>query len=390
MIAVLGSGQWQMPLINLIEKKGQKIILISPLIDNQLKKHLFIEENLKNIDKIIHELSFYKDLRFAISDQSDIGIRVSAEINSRLNLEGLKSETASYFWDKFKFDKMISIIDSNKSKNTKIIQNTEDISNYFLKYGRSVIKPIDGQSSKGVFLISNKNEIEELYQMSISESINSEVIIEPFIDGIEYTLEALVIDGQVEILGLSEKSHMSFGIANSLNYSINLKNKYHDTFIDILNKITDYTGLENGLIHCEFIESENSIKIIEMGCRGGGTYISSHILPLLNGFSPIEKVINNLISKDELEEYTKYDFVSLKFFNFTKKIANKNNIVKEIKSLKDRVEVCIIDLNDNEAPLKASDDRSRHGFVILKSNSHLEMELTIKSINNIIGYEAIS
>ena len=67
-----------------------------------------------------------------------------------------------------------------------------------------------------------------------------------------------------------------------------------------------------------------------MGCRGGGTYISSHILPILNGYSPIEKVLNNQLNESNYERYPIYNFVSLKFFQFKKKIKNRKKIIYSI------------------------------------------------------------
>jgi hypothetical protein len=390
MIAILGSGQWQIPLINLIEKKDQKIILISPQIDNQLKKHLFIEENLKNIDKILNKLSFFKNLKFAISDQSDIGIRVAAEINSKFNLNGLKSETASFFWEKYNFDKMLNVIDSKKCKNSKIINNIEEIYDYFNFHGSCVIKPVDGQSSRGVFKINNKKEIKSLFNLCVSESINSKIIVEPYISGTEHTLEAIVLNNVAKIIGVSKKSHMSFGIANSLNYSNLLLKKYEKKLTIFLNRITKYSGLKNGLLHAEFIENNGDIKFIEMGCRGGGTYISSHILPILNGYSPIEKVLNNQLNESNYERYPIYNFASLKFFQFKKKIKNRKKIIKEITSFSDEVYVCQIDIDEDQDPVKATDDRSRHGFVILRSMTEEGINYTTKAINKIIGYNAIS
>jgi len=68
-----------------------------------------------------------------------------------------------------------------------------------------VLKPKDATSSQGVFRVENFEEIKKYESITRTFSRNGELIIEEFLDGPEYSIEAITYHGQTNIIQYTKK-----------------------------------------------------------------------------------------------------------------------------------------------------------------------------------------
>lgn len=391
MVVICGAGKWQNFIIQYFIRLEKDLCIVAPENNLEFTPKIFIEEDLRNDSVIIQQLSVFKDaIELVFSDQSDLGIRLVSIINEEFNFKGLHHEQTKWFYNKHYFNRLLKLEFPLNIKRSYLVSSVNKLNKILTKEGRVVLKPSDSQSSKGVSLLDDKSDLNKLFKEAQKHSLSGQVIAEPVLKGREYTVEAIVLDGVVEILAVSKKEHLSFGIANVLFYSDEynvLFNRLHFILSGICNK----TGILNSMLHGEFMFDENVVTMIELACRGGGTNISGVILKSFLGYSPVYKVIEQISGIIIKEEKTKaLSYVGLFFFNF--KSSQSNNALYEyLKILESDVRVLelSIEIDFNGDIRTVTDDRSRHGYIIVGSNDRNEINYIVRSINQKCGYEII-
>ena len=68
-----------------------------------------------------------------------------------------------------------------------------------------IMKPTDNAGSRGVVLCSSKEDLEREYDYSRAESRRGSVIIEEYLQGPEFSIEILVVDGVPHVLQITDK-----------------------------------------------------------------------------------------------------------------------------------------------------------------------------------------
>ena len=111
--------------------------------------------------------------------------------------------------------------------------------------------------------------------------------------------------------------------------------------------------------------------MIEIAARGGGTRISSDIVPIMSGVNSNEIYINSLLGHEQKIsiEYTNDRFAILGFFDFEEgKIKNISGL-SEALELQGVVDIGL-DIKAGDVIKNAEDDRSRVGYYILKADTY--------------------
>jgi biotin carboxylase len=256
---------------------------------------------------------------------------------------------------------------------------------------RCILKPLNANSSKGVFVINKEEDIDRYWGDSMSYSKSSgTLLIEQYVDGIEFTIDGLVTSRGHVSLAISEKRHYEYNpsIAFELFFS-----NYNEKFdYDALRKINDYyvdsSSLPIGyLTHAEYKYMDGQFYLIEIAARGGGNYISSDIVPLMSGVDNYSYMIDSLVEhRTDLEvcidETLRDRCAVLYFFD-----VPFEGVVKEIKGLE------ILSNNPNvvrfelhfkvgDTIQRAKNDSARVGYYIAYADNKQALRLLMKKIND--------
>lgn len=397
MVVVCGAGKWQLQLISHLQRVRETVIIISPnSIEIIRESDIYIECNLIDTERALNLLKpFEFQIETAISDQSDLGISLASQINSFFNLKGLTFDKADIFLSKFKLDQVISEIAPEYSKGTIILESLESLFLKLESHEKIVLKPLDSQSSKGVILLHNKmyiHALKQAYLMARNYSPTHRVICEPFFEGTEYTFEGIILSSKFELIGISKKSHSSFGIADALFYKKEWKEIYGEVISDLMQRLTDDCMIDNVVIHGEFLASNSlDIKIVEIACRGGGTKVGSTICELLVGYSPVERVLSALeIGKYEVMNMKPFDFVALMFLQFSKESKDPREFLLLCKNnAKSPLVDFDIEIDLRDQIPQVLDDRSRHGWIIIAGNNQKKLIDFTSELNKFVDYELV-
>lgn len=286
-IMIIGASKGQKAIIDACKELGYQSIVVSPkgnypglkeanvtiFVDVTDKKKILTEAKGLSIDAVI-------------TDQLDLAVPSVAYVAENLNLPSIGYETSLIFQNK---DMMYTkardcglrilpfIIAESKNDLLKKIYN--DIF-------PAILKPADGESSRGIFKVYNQYEIEKYFDESFKYSRNGKVVLQKFVKGTEYVVESLVSEGIVKPLIIGETTLFDFEnffipssrIFISADSKINTFPFKDDVLVYNKSIITKF-NLRFGIVHAEyFVTDDGTVYLCEIAARGGGAYTSSVIL----------------------------------------------------------------------------------------------------------------
>lgn len=199
-----------------------------------------------------------------------------------------------------------------------------------------VIKPSDRSASKGVVIVRDSKDIEAAYKESLLYSKNKEILVEEYIEGIEYCAEYFIVDSTPYIMAVSEKE-----VLNE-KYCVELKDvtparlplEDYDKINKYLSKVIRAIGFNNGIVHIELKKENDMISIIEINSRcAGGNLLES--VYHLSGYNPYTNLANLLCKvRDEVSIPKLIDYNADSLFTIfdTFSYKGRSGVIKKIEN----------------------------------------------------------
>ena len=391
-VIVLPGTPMQIPLIKKLKERGYYTISFHP-IDNFATLPYSDEYALLDISKLDTCLVETNKVRphAILSDECDIAMPAIAYLSEKMNLPALTRDVASLYTDKSLMREFCSqhSIPSPAYCKCKSIEQAKEF--YKSINARCILKPLNANSSKGVYVINKEEDIESYWLDSMAYSKSSQtLLIEQYIEGTEFTIDGLVTAKGHISLAISEKRHYEYN--PSIAYELFFSN-YNDKFDyaslrQINNFYVDSSSLPVGyLTHAEYKYMNGKFYLIEIAARGGGNYISSDIVPLMSGVDNYSYMIDALVEHhiDQvvyLNETLRDRCAVLYFFD-----VPFEGVVKEIKGLdilSNNPNVVRFELHFKvgDAIQRAKNDSARVGYYIAYAESKHSLRLLMKEIND--------
>lgn len=232
-----------------------------------------------------------------------------------------------------------------------------------------IIKPTDNSGSRGVILVNNESELANAYIYSKKESRSGSVIIQEYMQGFEVSVEIMIKNRIPYVIAVTDKITTGAPHFVEMGHSQPSKlkeediNKIKDVAIRAVNSI----GITRGPAHVEMMLTESGPKLIELGARLGGDYITSHLVPLSTGVNMVEAVIKESCG-DDFDITHRFSKASMiKYFTSKYGTIKKIHGIEDAKRLPGVVEVSFMKKEgDYVGNIRSSNDRI--GFVIVQES----------------------
>ncbi|MCY8038679.1 ATP-grasp domain-containing protein [Bacillus paralicheniformis] len=178
-----------------------------------------------------------------------------------------------------------------------------------------VVKPVNGFSSQGVVRVDDWKELEEAVRKV--EAVNERdlnrfvhgktgIIAEQFIDGPEFVIETLSIQGNVHVLSIGYKGNSKGPFFEEGVYIAPAQLK-EETRLAIVKEVTGAVsalGIHQGPAHTELrLDKDGTPYVIEVGARIGGSGVSHYIVKESTGINFMQLVLQNAIKPLESSEF---------------------------------------------------------------------------------------
>lgn len=296
-LMIIGAGVYQVPIIKKAKDRGLYTIAVSPYGDYPGLK---VADKTYDLDVRDKEgiLAAARDERIdgITTDQTDMAMPAVAYVAEKLGLPGIGYECATLFTDKYKMrEKSMQLgLPTIRYRSVTTCQEAEE---FFNEVDTSImIKPVDNQGSRGVYRIDNISQLRYLFPDTKGYSANGMVIAEQYVEGDEYEVDSIVIDGREHTLMCGDIALFSLPDVFSSKTRMYPSARNSETVARLLKLNRDTVegfGLKQGLTHSEYVvDKSGQPYLIEAAARGGGAFVSSDITPLQTGLDTAEYLID--------------------------------------------------------------------------------------------------
>ena len=196
-------------------------------------------------------------------------LKFSAYLVDLLNAKGNNTKSINNAMNKFESRNIFNSISEIKIQNA-IVEKIEDIELFINENGTSVLKPIYGTASKSVIKIESFQENKVSVEKLMQDCSDQDLIIEEFVDGIEYALEGNLINSELNKIVIFDKpiNYKEPYFEESIYIApTEIPDKTQKEIVYLIGKACKELGLENGPVHVEFKIHNNEIFIIEINPR---------------------------------------------------------------------------------------------------------------------------
>lgn len=294
-LMVIGAGIGQVNIIEKAKARGIWVIVVSTkgeypglaIADDVLYMDIY------NRDAIV-EYARKEKIDAITSDQNDLMMPTVAYVAEKLGLPGNTFDQAIAYSNK-------NIFRDNCEKLEIPIPRYTAIEDLFISDALKdiplpwIIKPEDSQSSIGISKVDSEDELPDALQLALEKSKNRRAIVEEFFLGHEVVCEGFIYKGEYHLLAFADRRYFNLPnlfIPSQTVFPSTVKQSILDRIVEYEKLMAAHINPNFGIVHSEYLinlESEE-IRVVESALRGGGVYISSHLIPLATGID-----INNLL-----------------------------------------------------------------------------------------------
>lgn len=365
-ILIFGVGPLQKSIIQRCKMKGLYTVGIDPSQDASCKELVDAFEIVggQDFEKTIEVAERYQ-VKGIITAATDKPLVMMARVVEKLQLPFFSIETAEWSTDKILMKQKFQEA-GIPCANGFLLNSLDELANLKVDYP-VIVKPRDNSGSRGVIYCTNFKEVEIAVQEAFQYTKKGNVLIEEFIEGIEYSIESLHFDGKSHVIQFTEKVTSEFPYNVELGHiePAELSKETQQEIKILISKIAKSLKFDNCASHTELKVNAKGIRIIETSPRLGGDFITSHLVPLSTCVNIEDQLIN--IAMGEKVDYKLESKVSLiSYFNFPvgKKIIKAISI-DEIRERFSNVVEYRLDLKTNQEINIITNSLNRYGYFIL-------------------------
>lgn len=179
------------------------------------------------------------------------------------------------------------------SPRSLLVRSARDLEGVALRYP-VIVKPTDRSGSRGITKLNDAGGMEAAIEAALEQSFEKQALVEEFAGGREYSVECVSWRGRHHFLAMTQK--YTTGAPHFIETGHLQPAPLSDELLARVQSIVfhalDTLEIQNGASHTELkIDSDGTIRLIEIGGRMGGDFIGSDLVRLSTGVDFVQAVI---------------------------------------------------------------------------------------------------
>ena len=333
-IMFVGAGILQSYVI----KRAKDLGYFTISVDKDKNAYGFFHSDLYKVIDIVDRaecLKYAQEMRIdgVITSATDYGVLTASYISEEMGLPGLHYSVAEMIKNKYYTRKLLAKYQDKKKHQFFQLSTIYDLHALYSSIHFPVmVKPCDGSGSKGISRAENIGELEKSFFEALKHSLSQNVIIETFINGIEYGVESFVLNDNIFILGIMKKKMTDQPVYAELGHCIpsGLSEETEHMIEKQVIQAIKTLGINFGAVNMDILLTKsNQVFIADIGARMGGNLIGSHIIPEATGIDYMANIIRAAVG-DMVDFQPKINKKCIA----TRLLALKPGIVRDIPDLK--------------------------------------------------------
>ncbi len=302
-ILLLGARRLQVPAIHTAKRLGIRVIAIDPspdapgltLADKGYVSDLADKPRCLDIAK-------QEKVTGVMTLSADYPIPMVAFIAKKLKLAGLSTRAALLSTNKRVMRAALSC--AGVPCPISISAKSLDEARAALRNinGSAILKPAIGQGGRGITRLDPDAPVHQIlsgYDRAAKASRGDGILVEEFVEGPEYSVEALTWDGQTKVIAVTEKLTSGYPYYVEIGHSQPPRCSLQDVTLltDTAVSSVAALGIDWSASHSEIRLSPYGPRVMEIGARLGGGYINTHLVPLSTNIDIVEATMQIALGK---------------------------------------------------------------------------------------------
>lgn len=296
---VLGVGNAQVDLIRYLKADGWWVIGCSYRPEGRGLEYIdrFAHLNITDVDGIKRLACSEKaDLVYSIG--SDLAMPTVAKVSSALGLPVfVPVETAEMLQNKLSLRRFLAVHDISPIRHRKVC-GPDDLEGW--EHFPSIVKPVDNQGQRGVFLANCMEEAKAGIENSLRFSRSRVLIIEEFLEGPEVSVNTFVVNGETVFSEVSDRLVVE-GYAGGIPRGHIYPSVYCPpaTMLEaqkLTHLCNHYLGVENGPVYYQVILTCHGPRIVEATPRLDGCHMW-RLIKIVSGADLLNASVRSLLGE---------------------------------------------------------------------------------------------
>ena len=299
-LLVIGAGFLQDFVIRKAVSMGYETLALDANPDSPGFAHAHRYSVIDIVDeKACLEYAERESIDGVITAATDFGVLSAAYIAEHMGLRGIKYNTAKLIKNKYDTGKRLKEHHVDDSAFFYKADTETDIGElaHTITYP-VIVKPVDGSGSRGTVKADDPAHFMAACESAMAYSLTKCAVIEPFIEGNEYGVESIVVNGETVVLAVMKKWMTSPPYYAELGHAIpsGLSASVEQRIRDCVCRAVKTLGIDCGPVNMDLILSRDGrINIVDIGARMGGNLIGSNIIPYGTGIDYVGAIICNAV-----------------------------------------------------------------------------------------------
>lgn len=379
-LMILGAGILQLPAIKRAKELGLDVI-VADINPNAIG---FKEEGITKLfisttdTPGILEAAKNLNINGIMTLASDVPMPTIGIVCDKLGLNGISELTAKKATNKAEMRKCFKSYNAPIPKFSVVDNFDEFVAESKSFNGKFVVKPSDNSGNRGIKFINDEESkdiriLTEVYNYSKEFSHDGRILLEEFMEGPEFSVEGMSINGKYNVVQITDKTTSGVPYFVELGHTQPSKfdQKYLDDIADAARLGIKALGINDGPSHAEIKLTKEGAKIVEIGARLGGGFITTHLVPLSTGVDMVEASIRVALGEipDIKQKYNRASAV--RFIQPSPGILERVNGLDMAKNIEGVVEVGLLKNIGDEIPVMRN-GLDRVGYVIAQGKNRDE------------------
>lgn len=306
-VFILGAGLMQCPAIEAAHKLGLSAVVAdaNPNAPCAALADTFVHIDLKDREALLsYALSIKDDLKAVFTAGTDFSASVSF-VAEKLGLKSHSFEAALNASDKIRMRRCFAengvpspVFRELTTDNWKSMLADDAPSSFPV-----VIKPVDNMGGRGCRMVNSADELQDAVADALKYSRSGRAVLEDYMDGPEFSIDALVFNGEVTITGFADR-HIYFPpyfIEMGHTMSTDICQKDWNALAACFQAGIKALGLTHGVAKADIKLTSRGPMIGEIAARLSGGYMSGWTYPYASDVFLTEQALLLALGKEPAE-----------------------------------------------------------------------------------------
>ena len=240
-----------------------------------------------------------------------------------------------------------------------------------------VVKPADSMGGRGTKLCYKLDELNTAALKALRHSIARQIIIEEYIEGQEYSVDALIFNGRVQICGIADRIidkppfFIELGHIIPTQADMSVRRAVEDFFITCIHSLK----IKNGFAKGDIRVSQGVVYLGEIATRLSGGFMSGFTYPLAANIHLYGHALDLVLGQDPGVISQNYPFCSIEKGFIAPQEGLLKNIegIEQIKKIKE-VKYLFLNYQKNQMIKFPKNNTEKGGNVIVVDKDYKSAE----------------